>query len=156
MRLGRAVEGEIEASDHDMVVAAIEHEVGGGSTRSMGRSLLWRSRSRGRDLSVTVEAGEGVTAIGIDERLTPLAAALFGGMIGGVGVGVGLSVALGIEIPALSSPLVATLFLVGLFGASYVLARVGYRWTYRRRSAELARLAVSLERRVARLAAADG
>jgi hypothetical protein len=120
-----------------------------GMVSQVGRTRTWTmvlAAPRGpttRMVSLTATSHGGKTTIRIEEQLNQLAGALFGGIVGGYGGG-STGIWLGIGLGALHSPAVAVgLLLANLIG-SYSLARRLFIRAYRKRSDELAELAVRL------------
>jgi hypothetical protein len=94
-------------------------------------------------VQITIVSRHGTTSIRLDERLPPLAGAVFGGIMGGAGGGSG-GLAFAIGMAALHS--VAASF--GIWGAiiagSYVTARTVYAAQTRKRRNALRELAEEL------------
>ena len=105
--------GEADPASHSDLLLLIQRAADApGQGVQVGRTFSWTSQNPGslRQLQVMVAARDGATHIWIEERYTGLAAAVFGGGLGGIGGGLGLgvggavggalgSVVLGIGIP---------------------------------------------------------
>ncbi|HJQ20107.1 MAG TPA: hypothetical protein VJ867_07150, partial [Gemmatimonadaceae bacterium] len=131
------VPGEVPQSELDILVDIIRRRMGeAGHVGTLGRSVSWSSTTKDRRLQVSIVPRGGRTTIRIDERLAPLAGALFGGIMGGGGGGSGgLAMATGM-----------TLFhsvgaALGIWGAMivgcYGVARTIFSAKARRREREL-------------------
>jgi hypothetical protein len=105
--------------------------------------VSWSSTGKNRNLQITIASRHGKTKIRIDERLSPLAGAAFGGLMGGVGGG-SFGVAFAIGMAAMHS--VAASF--GIWGltitGSYALARKIYQRQVGKRLKALRELAAEL------------
>lgn len=137
------VEGEVpDAAYEDFVTLARRHIGEHGSHDRAGRSFCWasfiRPASHGastRQVKVTVTTRHGATTIVVEERMAPLAWALFGGLIGGMGGGgVGLFVG---PLIAMGMPMLIPLGLIGWFGGAFAMARALYRRRTAKRTDEL-------------------
>ena len=142
--------GELTEELWESMVGEIRRTIGEiGLVGQVGRTRTWTmvpGAQRGptnRSVSLMVTSHGGKTTIRIEEQLNQLAGALFGGIVGGFGggstgiwVGIGMG---GFHSPALAAGLVLT----NLIG-SYGLARRLFIRAYRKRSDELAQLAVRL------------
>jgi hypothetical protein len=81
------VDGEIATDDYDIIVDVIRRALGDdGNIGTFGKTLTWTSRTqskKARSVFVTLIPRGGRTKIRIEERLGPLAGALYGGIVGG-------------------------------------------------------------------------
>ena len=144
--IGRELTEELWES----MVGEIRRSIGEiGMVGQVGRTRTWTMvpvAGRGsatRMVSLTVTSHGSKTAIRVEERLNQLAGALFGGIVGGWGGG-STGIWIGIGMGALRSPALAVgLVLANLVG-SYALARRLFARAYRKRSDELAELALRM------------
>jgi hypothetical protein len=134
----RALEDLIPAIEE-----AAERDGKGALTKN---ALQWRSRL-GLTLVRVKKEGEGRISIRADVRTGAAAAGLFPGIMGGLGLGAGFGVGFGVGLPVLHSPLFIALFPIGMFAASWLLARTIYRHLARS-AAKRARGIVEAVRRV--------
>ncbi|HEX9754878.1 MAG TPA: serine/threonine-protein kinase [Gemmatimonadales bacterium] len=139
--LERVVDGHVPESEYATLVEEMRMATNNlGAVSTLGRSLAWRMvtvpSTSGRDVQVTVSPRGGKTRIRVEERLNPLAGALFGGIVGGWGGG-GTGMALGVGLGALESVAAAVAMLVFNLGGSYTLARTLFRNAHRKRLGEL-------------------
>ena len=149
--LKRSLPGEFPPGDFDKLAGDIQQAADGqGGASVLGNTLTWRSTSPNneRSLMVTVTSRDGRTRILIEERLSQLAAGLFGGIVGGGGLGVGLGVGMGVGLGVLGSAAFAITFPVAVIGGAYVLARTIYGSVLRRRQRVLRDLLDRLTERV--------
>ncbi|HEY7236153.1 MAG TPA: serine/threonine-protein kinase [Gemmatimonadaceae bacterium] len=138
------ISGEVPEADLDILVDTIRRRMGeAGNAGAIGRSVSWSSTGKNRNLQITIASRHGKTKIRIDERLSPLAGAAFGGLMGGVGGG-SFGVAFAIGMAAMHS--VAASF--GIWGltitGSYALARKIYQRQVGKRLKALRELAAEL------------
>jgi hypothetical protein len=143
IKFERTLTGEIPESEFERLVPEIQQAADAYVQPSLlGRTLTWQSTTPDnlRTLQVVVSSRDGRTRIRIEERLSQLAWAMFGGMIGGGGGGIGLGVGLGVGLGALQSALFAIIWPVGIIGGAYLLGRKVYRSTVRRRQRVLREL----------------
>ncbi len=81
------VDGEISPDDYDIIVDIVRRTLGDdGNVGTFGKTLTWTTRSqskKGRNVFVTVVPRGGRTKIRIEERLSSIAAGLYGGIVGG-------------------------------------------------------------------------
>jgi tRNA A-37 threonylcarbamoyl transferase component Bud32 len=139
--LERVVDGQVPESEYALLVEEMRMATNNlGAVSTLGRSLAWRMvvspGGTGRDVQVTVSPRGGKTRIRVEERMNPIAGALFGGIVGGWGGG-GTGMALGIGLGALESVAAAVAMLVFNLGGSYTLARTLFRNAHRKRLGEL-------------------
>ena len=135
-----AVPGEVPESEYYVFVEIIRRRIGDpGHFNTLGKAVSWSSSSKNRNLQIAVVPRGGRTTIHVDERLEPLAGALFGGIVGGGGGGSG-GLAMGIGMGALHSLGAA----FGIWGAAvascYLLARTIFTSRSNRRARELREL----------------
>jgi hypothetical protein len=155
LRFERVVDGEVPASEYDVLVDEIRRAFNDvGSTSTLGRTLAWSSstvmhgrHASGRGVSVTIVARNGRTVIRAEESLGNLAGGLFGGIMGGGGGG-GSGIAVGVGMAAFHSALAAVTIWGALLGGTWLLARTIYANLVRRRASQLS----SLVERLAELA----
>jgi hypothetical protein len=129
LTLERTIDGELPADEYEAMVLEMNRVLGlVGSASTLGRTLQWtaqgvsRRRASTRMVQITVTPRNGRTTIRIEEPLSGLAAALFGGLMGGLGGGLA-GPAVGIGIGAFHSGSI-TVALVGCaVSGSYLLAR---------------------------------
>ncbi|AHG91589.1 hypothetical protein J421_4052 [Gemmatirosa kalamazoonensis] len=148
LRYERVVDGEVPPAEYDVLVDEIRRSMNDVGTFSMlGRTLAWgstpamqRGQAGSRQVSVTVVARGGRTAIRVEERVTSLAGGLFGGIMGGVGGG-GSGIAVGTGLAVLHSALAAAGLWGLLIAGSYGLARTIFTRIVRRRAGQLSSLA---------------
>ena len=131
------VAGEVPDSETFVLVDTIRRRIGeAGQFGSIGRSVSWSSNSKNRRLQISIFSRHGKTTIRADERMPPLAGAVFGGVMGGVGGGSG-GLAFAIGMAGFHS-VAASLGVWGaIIGGSYLLARTIYGAQVRRRGKEL-------------------
>ncbi|NIM50672.1 MAG: protein kinase [Gemmatimonadales bacterium] len=145
VRLERTVEGEVPESEYSVLVEEVRATLRNvGSVSTLGRSLTWSAaapgQAAGRNVHVTVTPYAGRTRIHIEERLTDLAGAVFGGICGGVGGGL-VGIAVGLGLGALGAPIVALLGVVFAVGGTYTVSRSIFVHTATKRERELSGLA---------------
>lgn len=135
-RFERVLEGELPVDRYEDVVALLQRTTGDRGEASLrDRGITWRTGESG-ELSrrlVVVRVADGRTSVTWDEKLTNLAAALFGGLGGGVGVGLGVGAAAplwaaGVTVLGVGAPVV-------IAGGCFILARSAYGRSSRRREA---------------------
>ena len=131
------VAGEVPDSEMFVLVDTIRRRLGeAGQFGSIGRSVSWSSNSKNRRLQISILSRHGKTTIRADERMPPLAGAVFGGVMDGVGGGSG-GLAFAIGMAGFHS-VAASLGVWGaIIGGSYLLARTIYGAQVRRRGKEL-------------------
>jgi hypothetical protein len=138
----RVLRGEAPQAAIETLVGVVQEALGQHGQPSMvGRTFSWTSLastgrrvSAGRQLTISVVPRAGVTTIRLEEQLA--AGGVFGPLVGGVGGG-SSGVAMGIGLGALHSPLLAAAIWVFSAGSAYAGARMLYRRTVRKRTAEL-------------------
>lgn len=135
-RFERILEGELPVDRYEDVVALLQRTTGDrGEATLRDQGIIWRTGESG-ELSrrlVLVRVADGRTSITWEEKLTNLAAALFGGLGGGVGVGLGVGAsaplwAAGVTVLGIGAPIV-------IAGGCFFLARSAYGRSSRRREA---------------------
>lgn len=125
-------------------------------TRDAGRSELLKTsmtwsasagpKTTGPFTTVTVSVRDGVTRVVVTDRLSALAAALYGGIGGGVGGGA-------IMLPILATaavPVLAPVFFVGWLGGVFGGTRLIYKRVARRRAEQMQQLFEAVCEEVAR------
>ena len=142
------VPGEMPESELDLLVDIIRQRLGeAGHVGTIGRSVSWSSSAKERRLQISIVPRNGRTTIRIDERLGPLAGALFGGIMGGGGGG-SAGITLVIAMKVFHSIAIG----FGLWGAaiasSYLIARSIFAMKSRGREQELRALAEELAEQV--------
>jgi hypothetical protein len=139
---------EVPSEAHELMVQTMRETTGDiGDVSTIGRSLAWSTRvvntgkptPRTVQLSVTVR--EGTTTIRIEEGMSNLAGAMFGGIVGGVGGG-GITLpvfgAIGLAaVTPLPAMLLIPLGIAGWVGGVWGIVRRSYASITRRRAAEL-------------------
>jgi hypothetical protein len=91
--LEAVVEGEVGPACHEHLVGEIRRRTGEhGAHDVLGKTLTWAStptvgQGMARTIQVSVTPRNGVTTLRIEEKLSMMAGALFGGIVGGVGGG---------------------------------------------------------------------
>ena len=149
----RNVNVALTKQSHAKLVKVMRKAMGEiGNAQAFGDSLSWSTLPRpsgaGRDIHAIVEPGEQGTIVRIEESLTALRGALFGGVLAGVGFGM-----IGVIIPlvkAISPHLIP--FALPLWGLLvYAIVRSLYASRFRKREAEVRQLADTL---IAELSAA--
>ncbi|MFV8752925.1 hypothetical protein ACNOYE_20460 [Nannocystaceae bacterium ST9] len=133
--------GELPEHGFELLAHEIQTALGEpGIASKVGRSLTWQSTPNpgggGRRIMITVTAMHGSTRLVADEKLGNLIGGLFGGIVGGVGGG-GMGL---IAIPIVFAPWSVPLFVGGVLGGSFALARTIFRSKAAQRSGELERL----------------
>ena len=148
IRIEVQVQGEVPETDLDLLVDIIRQRLGdAGHVGTLGRSVSWSATAKDRRLQISIVPRHGRTTIRIDERLAPLAGALFGGIVGGGGGG-SAGIVMGIGMNVFHS-LAISLGLWGVAVASaYGLARTIYRMKARGREETLRALAEELAAQV--------
>ncbi|HEV8356414.1 MAG TPA: serine/threonine-protein kinase [Gemmatimonadales bacterium] len=141
----RVVEGELPDAEWPALVDEIRRTIrNAGQVSQFGRSFSWVATRRGgspRDLEIAVSVHGGETRITIQENLSVLIGAVYGGICGGMGGG-GLGPLIGISVGALHLPGAAFVMLIPLWlAATFTTARATYRYSTRRRMRELEALA---------------
>ena len=132
-----AVAGEVPDSEMFVLVDTIRRRLGeAGQFGSIGRSVSWSSNSKNRRLQISILSRHGKTTIRADERMPPLAGAVFGGVMGGVGGGSG-GLAFAIGMAGFHSVAASLGLWSAIIGGSYLLARTIYGAQVRRRGKEL-------------------
>lgn len=135
-RFERVLEGELPAERYDDVVVLLQSTTGDRGEASLrDQGVTWRT-GRAGELSqrlVAVRVTDGRTFVTWEEKLTNLAAALFGGLGAGVGGGLGVGAAAplwaaGASVLGIGAPIV-------IAGGCFVLARSAYGRSSRRREA---------------------
>jgi hypothetical protein len=154
--LERTIDGEISSDEYEPLVLEIQRVLGDVGTASMlGRSLQWSATRRGQhgrergSVQLFITPRHGRTTIRIEESMTPVAAALFGGLMGGMGGGL-MPLTIGLGLGQLHSVPGALGMSAGVVALAYGLARTIYGRVVTRRGA---RLHVLMERMVDRVAA---
>src|SRR6185503_19653069 len=142
------VQGEVPGTDLDLLVEIIRQRIGeAGHVGTIGKSVSWVTTTKERRLQVSMIPRNGRTTIRIDDRLAPLAGALFGGIMGGGGGG-SAGITIGIAMKAFGSLAVG----LGLWGVAiataYGVARTIYRMKARNREQDLRALAEELAAQV--------
>ncbi len=135
-RFERVLEGELPADRYQDVVALLQRTTGDRGEASLrDRGITWRTGESGEPSRrlVGVRVEDGQTIITWEEKLTNLAAALFGGLGGGVGVGLGVGAAAplwaaGLTVLGVGAPIV-------IAGGCFALARSAFGRSSRRREA---------------------
>jgi hypothetical protein len=149
----RNVNVALTKQSHAKLVKVMRKAMGEiGNAQAFGDSLSWSTLPRpsgaGRDIHAIVEPGEQGTIVRIEESLTALRGALFGGVLAGVGFGM-----IGVIIPlvkAISPHLIP--FALPLWGLLvYAIVRSLYASRFRKREVEVRQLADTL---IAELSAA--
>jgi hypothetical protein len=131
------VAGEVPDSEMFVLVDTIRRRLGeAGQFGSIGRSVSWSSNSKNRRLQISILSRHGKTTIRADERMPPLAGAVFGGVMGGVGGGSG-GLAFAIGMAGFHSVAASLGLWSAIIGGSYLLARTIYGAQVRRRGKEL-------------------
>ena len=135
--------GELADDGFERIVATLhansrEH----GQPSLLGRTLTWRAetQSKTRTIQLVVTSRDGETSLRLEENLSQLAGAVFGGVVAGGGTGIGLGLGLPIGIEVLGSALFATAAPIGALGIAYVASRVIYRGMVKRRRRALIEL----------------
>ena len=81
------IDGELSTDDYDIIVDIIRRTFADdGNVGTFGHTLTWTTRAqtkKGRNVFVTIIPRGGRTKIRIEERLSALAAGLYGGIVGG-------------------------------------------------------------------------
>jgi hypothetical protein len=103
-------------------------------------ALVWRLPGQHREIRVSVRPRPGGAAIRVEESLSRLGAALFGGIVGGVGGGLGGPTAALVAI-SLGSPAAAGLIALGALGSTYWWAKRRFVKEVRLRRFQLALVA---------------
>jgi hypothetical protein len=142
LALDSVVDGNADASMFERLVALVRSGTGEhGTFDVIGGSFSWASTTgpqaggMGRQIHVNVTIAKGSTALRIEEKLAPLAGALFGGLFGGLGGGgIGLVIA---PLVALGAPAFVPVGLAAWLGAVWLLTRRLYRTRVDRRRREL-------------------
>lgn len=144
------IDRELTEELWESMVGEIRQTIGDiGLVSQVGRTRTWAmvpAAPRGptiRMVSLTATRHGGKTTIRLDEQLNQLAGALFGGIVGGFGGG-STGISIGIGMGAFHSPALAVGLVLTNLIASYGLARRLFIRAYRKRSDELAELAVRL------------
>jgi len=139
----RQIDRELTEEVWESMVGEIQQTFGGaGFASRVGRTRTWtvsQTGARGhstRVVSVTATAQQGKTVIRVDETLTQVAGALFGGIVGGVGGGT-TGIWVGIGMGVLHSPMAAVALALAGVAGSYALARALFVRAFRKRSEEL-------------------
>lgn len=149
----RIVPGELAQEDYERIVEEIRLEAEEeGSASRVGRTLTWKGTGSTiwlRTPQVTVVSRNGETRIQAREELDGYAVQLLGGVVG-CGGAIGLGVGLAVGMAVLGSPLVATLFPVGLIGSLYAAMRLRMKSIARTRRAKLDGLVARIARCVRR------
>ncbi len=161
--LEAVVDGEIGPDSHEPLITEVRRSTGEhGAHEVLGRTLTWTTRpvagQPARTITVSVTPRGGVTTIRIEEKLTMMAGALFGGILGGVGGGgSGLAV---IPFAVAGAPYLIPVALSVWLGGVYAVVRRVYRGKSRTRRKDLERLLAELvaiaEESVAAQPAASG
>jgi serine/threonine-protein kinase len=142
------VQGEVPESELDLLVDIIRQRLGeAGHVGTIGRSVSWIATTKERRLQISIAPRNGRTTIRIDERLAPLAGALFGGIMGGGGGG-SAGISIGIAMKAFGSLAIGFGFWGAAIAASYGLARAIYTRKARGREETLRALAEELAAQV--------
>ncbi len=139
----RTLHGELSAEDLEGLFAPIQRAAGShGQAGVSGKTLTWESKTSDdlRSLQVIVDSRNERTRINIEERLSGLAWAIHGGIIGGGGLGAGLGVGLGVGIGALGSALFAVAVPIASLSGAILLSRTIFRSAVRRRQRVLREL----------------
>lgn len=146
----REIDGEVTEELWESMVGEIQRTLGGiGFASRVGRTRSWTVAQTGqrgptsRSVSVTVSSHKGKSVIRVDETLSQLAGALFGGIVGGGGGG-STGIWIGIGMGVLHSPVAAAALVAGALMGFYSLARALFRRTFRKRSEELNELVARL------------
>jgi hypothetical protein len=140
--LERVVDGELDtASCSELLPLVLTAADLAGHASQVGQTFSWTSQdaTNVRQMHVLVSSSNGRTRFRVEERYSGLAAAIFGGGLGGIGGGLGAgaggalaaalgSVALGVGIP------------VAVFGVTYLGCRAVFRRYVSRRRKVLERL----------------
>jgi len=136
------VDGAADPAVFERLVALARGRTGEhGSFDVIGGSLSWAANAGpqatgvGRQIHVSVAIAADSTAVRVDEKLAPLAGAIYGGLFGGLGGGgMGLVIA---PILAFGHPGLVPLGMATWLGGVYLLARRLYRTRVRKRRREL-------------------
>jgi hypothetical protein len=151
----RVVDGEMSIDEFEPLVNEIRRTFGDNGLPSIiGRTLAWsstplggRRRSGGRRIDVSVTTRAGVTSIRVEEEMSSLAGALFGGLVAGGAFGTtGMTVGIGMQVLH-SAPLTALIW-VAVAGGFLTLARTIFGHISSKREKELSALANRLEEQV--------
>lgn len=123
-----SVPGEMPVSEFEGLVPVIQQATRvAGQPSLLGRTLTWHAEigfgRRDRSINVTVATRDGETHIQAEERLGPVALAMFAGGMGGAGMGLGMGVGAGFGLEVLGSALFAVLAPVGAVSLAYIAAR---------------------------------
>ena len=149
------VPGQLSPNDFDVITQTIRTAMGEpGVATALGRTLSWSlgDSQKQRRVHVSVTAAAGKTLIRAEERLGPLAGALFGGIGGGFGGGLSAAVLGGIG-GAGHRPDIAALVGGGIALSFYLATRTFFRMGATRRTAQLEDLASKLAVQVTELIA---
>jgi hypothetical protein len=143
LALERVVPGELTEEGWEAIVGEAQRTLGApGFASRVGRIHTWSAQSQtgnggtARLVTITATSHDGSTTIRVDEPLTKLAGALFGGCVGGLGGG-GMGVWIGIGMGVLHSPVAAVGIALSAVSGSYLLARKLYARAAARRLAGL-------------------
>jgi hypothetical protein len=151
----RVVDGEIPVDDFEPLINEIRRTMSdNGVTSVLGRTLAWtssytggRRRNNGRMVNVNIVSRSGVTTIRVEEEMRQVAAALFGGLVGGGGGGT-TGISIGIGVGAFHSVGLAAALWVAVAGGFYTLARTIYSNIAIKREKQLKELTSRLEEQV--------
>lgn len=152
IRLERRIPGQVPEDRLEELVPIIEMATDGhGQASAIGSTLTWSSATSGNTSSqqVLVQSGKGETLVRMEDRMGGLAAALFGGIVGGgsgVGIGAGGAVAGALGLPAFLIVAIPA----GIIGSSYMLARAIFTAQVRRRRERMNDLMDQITQRVER------
>lgn len=146
--LEAVVDGEIGPESHEPLITEVrratrEH----GQHEVLGRTLTWTTRPvvgqpSARTITVSLTPRGGVTTIRIEEKLSMMAGALFGGILGGVGGGgSGLAV---IPFAIAGAPYLIPVALGVWFGGVYAVVRRVYSRKSRKRRSDHERMLAEL------------
>jgi hypothetical protein len=119
-----------------------------GGGRVTGSILQWRSRMGIVRVSVKPAAAGTLTARA-EMHISPAAAGLFPGIMGGLGLGAGLGVGLGVGIAVLGSALFCVVVPVGALALSWLLARSIYRRVARSAAGRARKIVAAIRRSLA-------
>jgi serine/threonine-protein kinase len=143
------IEGEMPERDYDLVLDIIRREIGEvGQIGSVGRTFSWSVSNQNRKLQISVMPRGGKTTLRIDEQLTHLTGAIFGGMMGGIGGGLGGAV-MGTIAGRMHEPLFGLAAWLGVVATAYGGARFAFERVARNRQEKLREIASELAKQIA-------
>ena len=151
----RVIDGEVPVDDFEPIINEIRRTFADNGIPSvLGKTLAWTSSYQGgrrgnnvRMVNVSVVPRSGATTVRVEEEIRNIAAAVFGGLVGGGGGGTtGISIGIGMGVFH-SAPVAAALWF-GVFGSFYTLARTIYGRMVGKREKELSELTARLEEQI--------